>query len=243
MARRFIKKRTYRRKRRSFKKRNYKRKGHLGIGRARQRQLIVSDTQYVKLRWTKEYLLNTGTSAATPPIRGNSPWDPDSSVGTGQTGAVGFGQWRNFYKNFVVTASSIKAQFFNNPTGDSLATQLTVCPSTDVAVPPFAYDLPYAKSAFAGPKTSSKSVIYLKNYMTTQRIFGKKIMQEDSYAGQAGASPTDPIQTWYWHIIANDMLAGTNVNVAVRLIVKYYVKFYNRRDSNFVGEDTGEVAG
>lgn len=162
--------------------------------------------------------------------RGNNINDP-----LGVTGAVqplGHDQWSAFYSEYYVAASKIEAWFtprntttssgivFILPTRDTYTT--TTAESNDAELQP------YAKRKVTG--TLGSPVVYIKHYMTTAKMFGRKDTIDDpNYSAAVNADPTTQ---WNWMVagksIAEIDVAGQELNVGFYIEITYYVQYRKR---------------
>lgn len=186
---------------------------------------ITPDRYLAKLKYQAAFLFSA-TLLNNQQFRGNSPRDPDVSVGGSQP--AGFDQLMALYRNFRVNASKIKIEFVNGATG--LTPSVAVIPVNAGAIPSYTrigqvQEDPYSRSGLMSIAGGSKDRYVTINYMTTKKFFGyKSINQESDFIGDAS---NDPVLQWYWSIYGSSY-TGAAVTIEFRVTITYYSEFFNR---------------
>lgn len=227
---RYTRKRTYRKAKLYYRKRFIKR-WRKRVSRKKITSLklrtpsMIPDRMYVKLVYEDYYFVNT-TGAATRWYRGNGPYDPDGS-GVGHQ-PRGWDQWIAFYEKVTCTGSKIGFQFINTSTGEPIMVSFN--PSKATTSPDvFQAELPYTINKMQGPVSSSNSNAYYKSYMSTQKMYGKKVMQEDNFSSSVSSLPVDQ---WNWVVyFQNPRDALAEVKGQLRIRITYYCVFQSRNQN------------
>lgn len=189
------------------------------------------DQVYVKLKY-RTYFATTSVNHLT--IRGNGPFDPEYTVGGGQP--EGWDQWIDQYNHYQCTASKIR-YVINNPGTGSLM-RLTIVPVTEANTAdliantggvtytvqrPETY--PYSRTKYIGNPGGSKTVNWLKHYMTTQKMIRRSKKSSDLQSSVSG----NPPELWNW-VLRTDTYnnAATLTTLHIDVCVTYYILFYDR---------------
>lgn len=186
------------------------------------------DRQMCKLRYSQAITLAGSTGAAGVQVmRGNSLFDPDKT-GTG-TQPLYFDQWSAMYNNYVCYASQIKVTIV--PTaGLSVGIQGCLAPRySDNAFGSTDYDrAAQCPGAVTGEISQSPSIMVLKGFMTTARVYGvpnSAINIEDNYAALTSATPTN---VWGWNILVCSADRASSITTNIWVEMTYYVEFNGR---------------
>lgn len=188
---------------------------------------IVPDRTLVKLKYVVNY--NTNTAAATfmyVVLRGNGPFDPEQAAGGLQP--TGYDQWSVFYARQRTHASSVSVKGTVGSTGSAAVVALTPSPIvgvSDTATTELAR--PYVHSKVVG-QLNSNNGFSLFHRMTTQKIMGTSVTQDDLFSSTIGANPS---QQWYWNFLI-ESVGGAIVALAWQAVftITYDVEFYDRND-------------
>lgn len=192
----------------------------------------VPDVLRTKLKYCDQYLIQSATFAFGAQIMsGNSVYDPDVS-GVGHQ-PMGYDQWSQFYKKYRVYASSIRVQFYSDQTAAAGLTNVWILPTPEEpsAVTYGIASLsenPYAKTGALVPYVG-KGTVLLKNYMTTNKMYGEKLINENEYEGLTGnlGTGSDPINKWFWSV-GGETVTGDVLKIRATVTMTYYVEFFDR---------------
>lgn len=198
--------------------------------------IIYPDRYFMKMNFYDSDLLGTGSATlANLTYNGNSVYDPDVTVGITQGYAQGFLNWSNMYFYYRVLGSSIRVKVFNAQTLGNV-TELGVMPSLNSGFTPTASAqlgaVPYMRNKTIGTASGGHDIVYLKHYMGTDKVWGRKkgtCLIDDNFAGACGATGTgtDPTNKWFWTLIAANY-DSTNVKCRIFVKITYYVCFDGR---------------
>ena len=160
-------------------------------------------------------------------LRGNSAFDPDFT----STGAQPnyYDSWANMYNSYLVLSSRIMIEVMNlNATAPVL---VGVYPAYNTALPAAISDLVgmrYARSvSVLGSGNAVKA--RLTSLMSTSQMFGIPeiaVPSDDLYSAIVTTNPA-AAQTWYWTICAQDEAGSATLNLQLRIILEYDVKFFD----------------
>lgn len=193
------------------------------------RGFYFPDRLFCKLQYTDEPVLS-GTNTYHNVYRGNSPYDPDFSLGG--TTATGYSQFcggNGPYLNYCCFGSKIIVNFMRTDTGTGpiemflLPSVLTTVSSTSSTQ---LRPQKYCKFRFVTNYQNSKSSTTIGHYFTTSKMYGRKsILSEDDFSAQYNANP---VNEWFWNIVVQDPALTTTVTGKIWVKVKYYMCFWNR---------------
>jgi hypothetical protein len=207
-------------------KRNRKRnRFNQGASTAIERSLMA-DTTLVNMTWSfidgAPY-----TGAGELFFSGNSIFDPGIGISAGQN-PVGYVQWENFYSKYRVLSSSVSMRNMAADSSDTAA-YVTIFPSNNnvgVANSIDAQGQPYVKKSFFNIQ-SGNSKASMVNFMKTSKIFGQKsIMNDDAYAANFGAVPTNE---WFWIFNIYDPSGSASNGYLYDVRITYQVLLFDRR--------------
>lgn len=205
--------RRFKRVRRGIKRHTRRSKGRR-ITSVRQKTLLRADRQFVKLRDTYYgAITNTGGIATTFSFVGNSIFDV-LQPSSGNQRPTGFNQWYSLYKYCCVLGSKLTITACNDSPSNWI--EIGIFPSTESAatVQPIGFNLPYWKYRMMGAPGSNKGVVKLSNYMSTQKIFGRKNVLQDTDFHESSAGAVPPNNKWFWHIVTkNESTTGSNASL------------------------------
>jgi hypothetical protein len=192
-------------------------------------KLIMPDRFYTTTRYWKFpsislAIANFGAIRFSP----SSAYDVDPTVGS--TAMSGYAELAAFYGSYRVLKSTIRCEFINNSAIVPL--MCIVCPlNIDPGATPTTNviqewkEQPYSVSRASG-LVGSPNVV-LTRTMTTERIFGSKMVYFDD-AFQA-ATNNVPANNWWWAIgiFSNSVIATNPINISVTIDVS--TEFFNRK--------------
>lgn len=219
-------KRYYRRNKRNF--RRYKSSRNRITTRTTRALTGIPDRTRVKLAYT---LFVSFTPTGTPDygyfMRGNGPYDPDFSAVLGNQ-PTGWDQWVPFYSRSRTYASSLRVNALNRGTTLTSNQIITIVPVLNTnPVPNFeqASTLPYNRSKMIGPVSSGSNGVFLKNYMSTKKMYGQQVTQDDAFSS---LNTTTPNRQWYWLINAATLDLTSTVALDLKITITYYIEFFDR---------------
>lgn len=209
---------------------------------------MQSDALIVKLKYNEPFFTFTepasGAVNSINDYQGNGLYDPDYEISQ-QPSAMGLSLYGKQYQNYVVLASSIKVTYVNNTGltrqtgtyGTSHPRECFVVPMTlpesasspinATTVPNVIFGQPYCKKIMLGPALTSKSVGYIKHYMTTRKLFGgTDPLVDRTYWGGV---TSDPATKWFWYVGAiKNASVEDALSIDYKVEITYYVRFWNR---------------
>lgn len=220
--RRSRKKRTYGRRRTKRRRKNKYRAGPT-IKTVRGLGTLIPDILRVKLRYSDTKIFSTlGAGLLNNYVyRANSLQDTDFT-GIGHQ-PYGFDQMSTWYSRYLVYGSKIQLKMINNSTLVDLVTvvlypQLSASPQTNSVD---SLEAPFSVNRIMG---SDAEKAYIKNYMTTKKMYGVRRLEDDD-----GADVTaNPVNPWYWIIGVFDH-AGNSATITYSLQISFYVEFSSRQ--------------
>jgi len=188
----------------------------------------------IPLKWTYDYT-STFTTGVGNQIAffANSISDPGGSAAATQP--YGYDQLATLYGRYRVLAAAIEVETQIASTGNvtqaNVPYEVTVWPSRSttsfVSDPMGAAQQPYGKNVMFGNANSQAVDKYIRNYMSTAKIFGvdqRAVASDDLYAA---VITTDPTAQWYWNVMLGCLGAGTNT-ILFRVVIIQYVEVYGR---------------
>lgn len=188
------------------------------------------DTCYVKLKYRTYYHQTTSVANNAVVYRGNSVFDPQYAVGGTQP--EGFDQWATQYQEYYVSASKIRVIINNPGTGSLLRHSIIPCPVDNVTtlsdttgtLRPEAF--PYCKTKYTGNPGGSKTLTWLKHYMTTRKMIRRDVKDVDLSADVTA----NPGEEWMW-VFRTDYYDNTQATASCHLDIQitYYVLFHKRK--------------
>lgn len=235
---------TYRRRasrNRVVKKRKYGRRfGSRGYGRKRRPVPAgIPDHKKVMLKYE-----DNGTNGLTIPLgstivyreyRLNGTYDLDTQLGS--EAAIGFTEWANFYKKYHATWAKMTVTFMNTnefPMYVGLAMRPVQDEASwsswdrwrDIAGNSFPNTI-----KMIGAKGSSRDCLTLSIKAPLWKVHGnyKEYMSDVSFAATTDAVPTRQIQGFAFIMTPTSTAAAANYGIFMRIQIKTYVRFYERK--------------
>lgn len=224
-----------------------------GHRRKRTKQVIVSQSQFVKFRYMSDVNTILGVPSASYDVKNfnlNGLWDVE--VGLSNANAPGFLEYAAFYQKYLVTYAVVRAEFVClvqplAPSGASLST----APSYFVGI--YAYNnnntMPAAWSEFlrlkGQPWSTQRSIssangmnrVSLKLAIPLSRFSGNKrnYLSDNAWTGEfgttiTGSNPANLLRAMVYVITDDGSPAGTNYVVSTRISVTMYARCYNRNN-------------
>lgn len=236
MPRKYYKKKTFKKYKKSYKKRGFKKRSRRNNPTYAivKSPTVVPDQMLIELNYDAEISLECIGPAYVPQsyyFAGNSLYDPDQISSLVGSQPMGYDQWSQFYKSYFVSSSKITVEL---AALSAYVAKIVLLPSLDQTTMNsiVASEQPRAHSCLI---TSVQGARRMKHFMSTKRIFGVNHLNNDDeeYVGKTGNFPTgsDPQKLWYWRIQCASFGtsgASDNVRVPMRVRIKYYVKLFNR---------------
>lgn len=191
----------------------------------------VPDRMSLKLKYETIINMTSAGSTAVQVFRGNSLFDPDyTGVGTQP---LGYDQWSNFYERYKVNASKMMISF--SATSDSniaatLLLNLTPNGGTSNTPDTRAYyewgTTAYNRNKLVGLMSGGSPIVYMKNYVSTQKIWGEKTTSDEYSA----LITSNPARVWFWVFQVDAMSGGGAATTGlVKCTITYYCEFYDRK--------------
>lgn len=187
---------------------------------------IAPDTYSVKMVYQMSTSLSSSSGAATHHVyRGNSVHDPDlTGTGTQPAGhdelSALYNRWRVMGSQIEVTAMSSNAV---------VPDDLVLRPATS-STPIGGTTEAFSEQPYAQRRTgfSKEQKFYLKQYMSTPKMFGvskNQVKSEESYAGGV----TNPDIDWYWLVSYQPVDKTTTQGIYLVVRITFYVTYYQRK--------------
>ncbi len=222
---RTMKKRFFKRSKRSYRRRY--RKSRIVSVPGRQFLPTRFKTQFT---YTQRYnLTSIAGGNATQIMRGNSCYDPDQTSTGSQPQGWDLLTGNSMYTKYTVIASKIEIEFF----GNQVPFRVVVFPLQSATSTNVSFDtcarFPRARTANVGNSSGGAAVRKLKNYARTRTITNLSIY-DDSLASQYNANPTTQ---WYWQIVGVPIDGASSDVVFASVTVTYYTILHGYLPLNF----------
>jgi len=194
--------------------------------------LIVPDKMYSRLKYSgiQQITVAIGAAASAVRWRPSSVFDVDPLLGG--TTIPGFTELAGLYGSYRTTRSNIKLEVA--PQDSARVASVVVVPlNVDPGSGPSAATQsswtmnPYAIYEITG--TAGSPNIIIKNSMSTEKIFGSKMVYfDDAFSSLVTTSPTN---NWFWavSIITGFTVGGSNYITTILLDLELDVEFFNRK--------------
>jgi len=216
---------TPQRKNYQKRRRYYKRRNNRSVIRS-NRPTGIPDTMQLKMKYTSAIDITDAGAGGVYVFRGNSIYDPDYTSTGGQP--TSRDEWAAFYNYYRVRASKIRTSFVSLSNLASTSAMIAIIPSLSVPTttisPLTIVDQPYARYKIIGQGDGSNNATYLNNYMSTQKMFGRTIQDNDF----VGLMSNLPLNEWYWGIKLTNMVSGGGGTYRVIVQLTYYVELFER---------------
>ena len=186
-----------------------------GLPRALKTQLVWN----VKLNET-----NAG-GLSTVVMGGNTVFD--CFLGSGTDDAMGHSMLSIVYREYCVSASSIRVEVVNN---DLVSLEVMVCPRAEPNLSWSKDEFRVARnsrSAFLTQHEGSRTFTIVKHYASTAAIHGlKDIRDNQSFHSLVAAQPAE---LWYWYLVfSKDVAEALNAHARVKIV--YFVTYSNMHE-------------
>lgn len=187
--------------------------------------------QYVRLKYSFNYLFDTAGTNSDYILNANNCYDPDRSLGGGQPAY--FDQWAALYEDYSVRGAklTVKAIPTEPDEGDGKNYRITIIPMRDrnawaggaSATYNYYKEQPFAKERIT---KSDGTCTVLSKYMSTNHILGKKLSEFDT----ASLVSADPPATcdWQWHFYVQSLDGVASVKLLVEFTLEQWVCFSTR---------------
>jgi len=213
-------------------------------GRARKslrfKQYYFPDNAIVKLKYYDEmnFVLNASNGyTQTIGYRGNGPYDPDVTTGTGQRSAFGWNQWMGIYGKCYVYAAKITLVLQNNSKTEAAGENASVLRGYTHCARTYGADMtqkmigqPDVRGYMIGSVGAGNAKATIKWFKRTQQMFSVPTNKEDWYCTNSTDNPTNQ---WYFIIRMETPDAGTAVTpdgaCFGQIWIKYYCHFFDRK--------------
>lgn len=221
-------KRTYNKRKPQNKKTYYKRKNNKVTTGYSQGATGIPDRMMLKMIYADTIrLTNSMVHFDNHTFSGNDLNDPNVS-GIGHQ-PKSYDQWSQFYNKTMVHGSSIECRFTPTQSSGDGNTNIYLIPTIDSATLPGWIDIQenkLGKADVVGPYVGM-GLKYLKDYMSTKKLFGDvNGLEQSDYGAFFNFSP---INKWYW-VIGAETQNGNAVSVDVSVVITYYVELFDRKD-------------
>lgn len=239
LVRRFIRKYRVRGISKRFR-RTRRSRGHLRPSKITIRRPIIADKAYVKLKYTSADDIGIEVNSVIPVLwnfRANSCYDCDYT-NTGHQPA-GWDQWKVFWNEYRVVACKAKVRFLNNgnvPMNCIIIASDQVSQDTpntwSIITPELIRELNFTRVKLIGGSTTPWGCATMKHYMTTARITGKPLNQQDDLNAPVNDNPS---HTWFYQIgiqrvAEDDQYVSVEAHATVVVELKYYIEFSGRKN-------------
>lgn len=164
--------------------------------------------------------------------------DPDYLVGFTQESARLYSLYMSQYANWTVTGSAITVTFINETGGGASAPHprtVYVFPTDQQPISLTGSTVnqmnawPYCKQRCLTALQGSRSYAMIKNYMSTNKLFGlsKTAVNNGTFAYSGSTGTGDPTYQWYW-AVGMRKEDTDNMQVDYQVSIVYYVKFWRK---------------
>lgn len=198
-----------------------------------RRSVAQPDVAMVKLKFT-DVVRTQETAGPTQffdNFRANNVYDPRYSFGG--TSAQMLSWYGQVYDKYCVMGCKIRVQFVN--LADDFCRTVGVIAYTNSSNISSSADSnqllsqPYCRWRLLGPVASSKSTATMSMYMSTSKIFGKKISNLEEFSAAILGSPANDY-TWYYAVFGTSRESTSDIDLSYQVQLTYYVKFYDRNN-------------
>lgn len=220
-----------------MKRKSWKRKSKPRFPRRRKfgptitalKAAVVPDRLIVRLPYVNYANLN---GAAGVPLdvqfRLNSIYDPEVSVGVGQSQPLGADQWSAFYNRYRVIGANVYLMARNTNTD---AAYVGICANNDMTalLNEAAYEQSRTQLKMVGSTAGGHDVCVFKKYYNLANLSGRpKIayISDDRYQAQFDADPQEQI---HLHIMAQPASPSLSVSLHYSLKIMYLVELFDRK--------------
>lgn len=160
-------------------------------------------------------------STANAQFTANNLKDPFGVLGNPQP--LGYDQMFSFYNRYRVHACKISVKVINVDASPT-SLQLAIAPTTSSTAPTTfdqVAEQPYSTSLMVGYSNDTGE---LKNYISTAKIFGEKVLDRN-YSSSGGGPPTS---LWYWNLFGKTGDGGTLLEEMI-VTLTFYVEWFERK--------------
>lgn len=239
---RFRNRKKFNRRLKKHRRRRVFRRRHMKKGDNFQRQLLIADRSFVKLRYIETTTPFMGGAAVTNETffiyNLNSAFDLNASLGN--TATPGFSEWGNFYKRYRVHAVKVVFECVNaNNFGTYMFVHLQPS-SAPSGFGTFATLREFEGNRYSKFRLLSESGAMNKGKLTIfarlAHLFGGRItyLADNDYTGLTGGTlvGSNPaiILHGYVGMLSGDGNSNMTANSPVRITIQQYIEFYDRTD-------------
>lgn len=185
---------------------------------------VVPDRMTVRMKYVTYVDLDTSSTGRKSNIfRLNSIYDPDQTGGGGQP--TGHDQWAYFYSKYRVHQCTVKAYCV----AATVAHTIAVGPTNSTASSTYIGDRAEDPRALTGMANSGGPEKNFNQTFDMRALFGvsKELFGQDEYGA---AFSTNPASTYYYEIVAFNMLGMSTGHVYATIELEYIVELYERND-------------
>lgn len=229
MAKKYKKRRFYRKKKSFRTKGRYRKR----IGKLSTDVVpwvtAVADRTIVKLKYDfYDELTTTIGGNASIVFRANSVYDVEDAIGGRQPN--GFDQWAAFYRRYLVHGCAIHLDIINGNNANSSAANFALFPTTD-SLTYGGYDpvenaqYPYGKFGLL-PNYGGR--LRMKQYVTTAQMYGRPTYAINSDQRYSAVTTANPADIWYYVVQYRGADNGAIANVYMSCKLIFYVEFTDR---------------
>lgn len=189
----------------------------------------VSDRMLMKMRYTTFFnITNVISDNGYHIFRGNSIYDPDLTFVGHQP--LGHDQWAAFYDKYRVHASKINIQVLSRSnTTDNSNVIVVIFPIIDPATylpdPVQSIEQIYGRYRVLGTANATNG-IFMKNYMSTKKIYGETSLADDEFVSNFGSNP---VSEWFWYVGLQNMQGFLTSDATFVCKVTYFVELLSRK--------------
>lgn len=206
-----------------------------------QRHLIVSDRQYVKVRYVEPtsptIAIGIGTNFAVGFLSFNLNGLYDVNDAVASTSVPGMAEWGAFYRFYRVWGAMVKITVVNGSTTEAGEIVTIAYPPAANLVNPASWlqvkellGNTLSRSIIVGPSTG-EGVHTRKAYYSMPKMFGNKIAYEADGNFEGAINTTNPNNVAKYRVYAitpGGSLAVANIPLAMELTFTFYVELFGR---------------
>lgn len=209
----------------------YQRKRRVKYGRAAQSIVKmgnlagIPDALFCKLNYVLAFN-QTGAPAMDWRFRANGLFAPDFT-GLSPHQPLYFDQYSALYSRYRVYGCKIRLDISNQ--SNLVAAQVCVVPRDDSTVfanLTWANEFARSRNTKMIPVVGNSTPVRIYGYCSTRKAMG--FSKTEAAANEDIAAPTtaNPLQIWWWHIIAGSIDGLANINLVYLAKLTFYVRFY-----------------
>lgn len=220
---------AYKKKMRKTKPRFQRKRKFTGPTITALKAAIVPDRLIVRLPYVnQESIVGAAGVPLDTQFRLNSIWDPQVSVGVGQSKALGVNQWSNFYNRYRVIGANVYFMARNTNT-DAAYVGMVANNDTGALISEAAYEQSRAKFKMVGSTAGGHDVCILKKYFNLANLTGRpkvSYISDDRYQAEMTA---DPLEAIHLHLLTQPASPSLAVSLHYSLKIVYLVELFDRK--------------